>query len=237
MSGTPAFEKWAKGFSGCDGGNLNGEVWFCGIEWGLGKEHFIWDEMKTDCTSPPQEYKSAEENLSYQLNRKLMKLIAAMKGGSVSEYRNIAYNNPFPFHRKSNYFKLNLFPVACRSTSAEWTEELKVATGFSTKAQCLQWCRYNRFPTMRGWVEEGSPKLLVCYGSSYKDDFKEAFGFTGAKEYRETIEGLNLVWMRKKKTTLAIIPFLNFQKGLLNSDHLVGAFGKFLGTLLKRHDE
>ena len=33
---TKDFERWALGFSGCDGGNPNGSVWLCGIEFGGG---------------------------------------------------------------------------------------------------------------------------------------------------------------------------------------------------------
>jgi hypothetical protein len=32
------FTKWAKSLSGCDGGNLKSEYYFCGIEWGTGGE-------------------------------------------------------------------------------------------------------------------------------------------------------------------------------------------------------
>ncbi|HBD94970.1 MAG TPA: hypothetical protein DC057_12440, partial [Spirochaetia bacterium] len=32
-----SFQEWAKSFAGCDGGNINGQYWFCGIEPGCGK--------------------------------------------------------------------------------------------------------------------------------------------------------------------------------------------------------
>jgi hypothetical protein len=56
----PVFAKWATGFSGCNGGNLHGSVWFCGIEWGTGKEHMIIEEVKEDVSNPPQRYESSE---------------------------------------------------------------------------------------------------------------------------------------------------------------------------------
>jgi hypothetical protein len=236
MSVTPAFEKWAKGFSGCDGGNLKGEVWFCGIEWGLGKDHPIEEELKVDRSAVPQEYRSPEEILKYpNVGVRLIKLITAIRGGSVQDYHRVAYETPFPFDRQSQYFKINLFPVACKDTRAIWGEALKANTGFPTKADCLQWCRQNRFPEMRGWVEKGKPKLIVGFGARWEPDFRNAFGFTTAKGSTETIEeGLNLVWMRIGKTTLAIIPFLGWQGGLLSRDHSIQAFGKRLGVILKR---
>src|SRR3990172_9532296 len=60
---TPEFEKWARGFSGCDGGNPKGSIWLCGIEWGLGKEHSLEEELRTPVSEPPQIYKSSEDVL------------------------------------------------------------------------------------------------------------------------------------------------------------------------------
>lgn len=117
MGVTPAFERWSKGYSGCDGGNLKGEVWFCGIEWGLGKEHPIDEELKVDRSKVPQEYASSEVILKYpNVGIRLIKLITAMRGGSVQNYDYVARETPFPFHKRSQYFKLNLFPVACKDT-------------------------------------------------------------------------------------------------------------------------
>lgn|GEM_PF-457665 len=233
MSVTSAFEKWAKGFSGCDGGNLKGDVWFCGIEWGLGKDHPIDEELKADRSKPPQEYRSPEEILKYpNVGIRLIKLITAMRGGSVQEYSRIAFETPFPFHKQSQYFKLNLFPVACKDTQAPWTEALKEATGFPTKAECLQWCRRNRFPEMRFWVEKGKPKLIVGFGARWEADFRKAFGFGASKGTTETVEGQKLIWMQNDDSILAIIPFLGWQGGLLNRDDSIQAFGKRLAQIL-----
>src|SRR6266513_2843372 len=134
MKARQDFEKWAKGFSGCDGGNLNGSVWFCGIEWGTGKEHDLEIELKGSVSEPPQNYESADVNLQYPYNIKLMKLIAAMQGGSVANYRRVAYRTPFPFHRDSDFFKLNLFPVAFTKVDPRlWVDKYKHTTGLSTR--------------------------------------------------------------------------------------------------------
>jgi hypothetical protein len=242
MNVTKEFEKWAKGFSGCNGGNLHGALWFCGIEWGMGKDHEIGEELARNVSKPPQIYESAEDILKnattgkpYPYGIKLIKLITAIRGGSVSDYRRVASGTPFPFHRDSDFFQLNLFPVAFKEVDPQlWIDKYKTAIGLPTRDAYVRWCRENRFPQMRSWVEKGKPKLIVGIGAGRerKPDFKEAFGFTAAWENEETIEGKKLVWMRNGKAILAIIPFLGYQNGLLNTDQLVEAFGERLGAIL-----
>lgn len=49
MTITTDFGKWARGFSGCDGGDIGSHekqsIWYCGIEWGGGwHEKMLEDE-------------------------------------------------------------------------------------------------------------------------------------------------------------------------------------------------
>jgi hypothetical protein len=236
MNPTPAFAKWASGFSGCDGGNLRGSVWFCGIEWGAGQDHDLATELRHSVSSPPQLYESHEDVLRdrvsgkhYPCNVKLLKLIAAMRGQQVAEYRRVAQETPFPFHCDSDYFKLNLFPVAFQKVDPQlWNDKYKSATGLATREEYLEWCREHRFPQIRSWMALGQPKLVVGVGSSCKDDFRQAFGFMGA-ENKESIEGRPLFWMSKGETVLAVIPFLGPFR--LDSDKRLQAFGRRLGAL------
>jgi hypothetical protein len=233
MNVTQDFEKWAKGYSGCDGGNLHGSVWFCGIEWGTGTDHDLKAELRDSVSEPPQKYRALQDVLrdpisgkSHPYGVRLIKLITAMRLPA-------GYSEPFPFHRRSQFFKLNLFPVAFKEVDPQlWIDKYQTATGLATRDSYVQWCRENRFPQMRSWVEKGKPKLIVGIGAGKerKPDFKGAFGFTDAQENEETIEGKKLVWMRNGKAILAIIPFLGYQNGLLNSDQLVQTFGERLGA-------
>ena len=137
----------------------------------------------------------------------------------------------FPFHRESDFFQLNLYPIAFRKVDSHlWVDKYKAATGLSTRDEYLEWCRRNRFPEIRSWMERGRPKLIVGVGSSFQDDFRTAFGFHGG-ENEENIEGRTLAWMSNGSTFLAVIPFLGqFQ---LDSDRRLQAFGHRLGALMK----
>jgi hypothetical protein len=235
------FEKWATGFSGCDGGNLRGPIWFCGIEWGTGEDLDLETELRSSVSSPPQRYRCPEDlfrdpvsGRPYPFDAKLLKLIGAMRGDRVAEYKRVAYERPFPFHKDSKYFKLNLFPIPFRKVDPGlWTDKYKLLTGLPTRAAYLQWCRERRFPGIREWTELGQPRLVVGIGRSCTSDFRAAFGFTGP-ETRVTIADRELIWMSNGKAALAIIPFLGYQKGSLNSDNLLQAFGEHLGTILHR---
>jgi hypothetical protein len=232
MDSTQDFEKWAKGFSGCDGGNLSGSVWFCGIEWGAGEQHDLEKEVIESVSEPPQIYDTPDVILKYPYGIKLLKLITAMRGNAVSDYLNVADETPFPFHRDSDSFKLNLFPVAFKNVDPRlWVEKYSAITGIRTIEAYLEWCRKNRFPAIRSWMQRGEPKLVVGVGRSNESDFRMAFGFNG-RENVETIEGLKLVWLSNGKSILSVIPFLGYQRNLLNSDRLLQAFGKRLGGFL-----
>ncbi len=226
---TTQFEQWALGFSGCDGGNLSGSTWFCGIEWGTGKDHDIETEFSLSVTTPPQLYETPSEILNYPLGIKLIKLITAMRGGQVHDYRHVAFETPYPFHRDSQYFKMNLFPIAFRKVdTALWVDKYRAATGLATRDDYVTWCRANRFPKIRSWMERGQPKLIVGIGSSHAADFQSAFGFRGVGT-EETLEGRKLFWQSNGNAILAVIPFLGqFQ---LDSDRRIQAFGERIGAL------
>src|SRR3989441_7472260 len=179
MNPTIRFKTWGKGFSGCDGGNLHGSVWFCGIEWGAGKEHDLEQELNDSVSDPPQTYEAPEDivrdrdsGTPYPFGVKLAKLIAAMRGMAVCDYHRVIHEMPFPFHRRSDFFKLNLYPVAFRKVDAQlWVDKYKNATGLSTREEYLDWCRRNRFPEMRLWLERGRPKLIVGIGNYIQERF------------------------------------------------------------------
>jgi hypothetical protein len=239
MTVTQDFEKWANGFSGCDGGNLHAKVWFCGIEWGGEQGHPLERELGLSVSEPPQLYQTPGDILQWpHYGVRLMKLIAAIRGRSIADYEQIAYATPFPFHRDSDYFKLNLYPVAYRNLQGRrWPAHYCALTGIPTVEAYLQWCREHRFPRIRSWVERGQPKLIVGVGKGHRDDFLRAFGSSKPIQ-EECVEGFRFLRTEADagKSCLAIIPFLGHQRGCLNSDKGIQAVGQRLGVLLNADD-
>ena len=233
------FHSWIKGFSGCDGGDIGNpesrSVWVCGIEWGGGHtvDSLLNEVNSSDVNIPPMGYNEASENLKYPFNRNVMKLLAAVEGCPVRDYSSFAYQvKPF-IEGSQGYCKMNLYPVAFKDTNqVRWTENFAQLTGFKNKADYIQYCRSVRFPIMNSWVRQFKPKLIVCFGKTYVNDFKTAFLPSDVELRQESIEGRDLFWAYGYEGVLvAICPFPLNRYGLA-SDNQKQAFGSRIKELL-----
>lgn len=239
------FHKFALGFYGCDGGDLgspsNKSIWACGIEWGgredpATMEDFFRDEYKAEEYSKScPVYERWQHNLEYNYNWQLMKILSAIAGGNVGEYKKFAEEIK-PFTKGSaGYFKMNLYPLAFKDTSHEhWTEKLYKVTGFETKPQYIEWVQKNRFPVIRSWTEKYSPKLVLCTGITYKHEFYQAFGVNDPSRMKEEIiDERSLAYgVNKQGTLVAVIPFMvGSPYGLLKNTS-IQKFGQRIRELL-----
>lgn len=234
---SPQFSRWATGFAGCDGGDIGSpsapSIWFCGLEWGGGHdEKSLGEAISSPTEVVPYGYDHENENTSYIFNRQTMKLIAAMHGGDVKDYEKYVTTLK-PFVRgEAGFFKMNLFPIAFKSTDhGLWKTSFSKLTGIDSKQRYLEWCRKERFPVMRSWVDTYRPCVVICFGKSYGQDFKRAFSESDANFEREMIGNRELSWTRNENGTLiAICPFPVNRNGL-NSNALLQGFGSRLGSL------
>lgn len=246
------FAKWALGFSGCHGGNIgsvdNKSIWYCGIEWG-GE----WEEKELngifsdDVLQPPlgyedytdgnkQSHEAWETNVAWQFNWQTMKILSVIAGKELAEYKSFAREfQPFVKNSNTNYFKMNLYPLAFPSTvhSLCWSEGLSRATGFQNDNEYIDWIRKNRFPVMRNWVREYSPKLILCTGVSYFEDFKKAFIISDTNINEEIIDNKQLKWfINENKTLVVVIPFMTNRHGLIKNVS-ISKFGTRIAELLE----
>lgn len=218
------FSRWATGFSGCDGGDIGSQssksIWFCGIEWGGGHpadeyelSHNIFSE---NVDQPNDGYEEWTENIAYIFNWQAMKLLNAIHGGSVLEYKEFAKSNQ-PFVKGSKgFFKMNLYPLAFKNTSHElWKSGFANATGLASKSDYISWIKVNRFPILKSLVESHVPKLVVCVGKSYLTEFASVFSDNASEFKCEVIDGRELNWAVNKQGSLVIvIPFMVNRNGL-----------------------
>lgn len=236
------FERWAASFAGCDGGNLAGSIWLCGLEWGgdiTGEDLRSW--IRQPVEAPPASYTKdhRKECLSYPYNLKAIKLFRALKGRDAETPAEFL-DRERCFERDGDYFKLNLYPVPFTNTSPErWRSEFTSLTGLSSRHEYEEWCRQARFPQLRRWMQQGQPRLIVGTGISYSGRFLEAFGESGAK-LSSTFYVVNGRKLRIEHsrvnggaTLLAAIYFLGGRHGL-NSDASILATGRELAQLLSR---
>lgn len=238
MTISEKFKTWGLGFSGCDGGDLgtaeNPSIWICGIEWGGGHTaEGLVSSMSEDLTTPPRGYESWEENLTYIFNWQVMKLLSVINGGAFSEYKMFAQTiKPF-VNGESGYFKMNLYPIGFKDTSqARWHEKFSEITGFKDKSDYLAWCSKFRLPKIREWTERAKPKLILCLGKTYLDDFKVAFHDAGKELYHEVIDGRDLYWdFNDQGSLVAVIPFMVNRYGLVKNVS-IQKFGNRISELL-----
>lgn len=216
-------------FDGCEGSDPGSpqapSIWLFGIEPG----YSLKDQARVaNGDSIADEDYSVDRQLTWPFNRNAFKLFAAMEGRPVTEYREFARARQ-PFVKGSKgYFKGNLFPYACRNTR-EWTEEVARETGLADKSAYQQWCRENRWPVIRQWVEKYRPKVFigVGVGKDFRQDFASAvFGRTDVLEplsFRAHGRELNLYHYAESGKRLVVIPHLS--RGLTSHEGLQNAGG------------
>ena len=244
MAVKQTFAKWATSYSGCDGGQPNESIWFCGIEWGLGSKNdpanYYSKEFPGEIEKPQDSFESLKDpkgHLSYNFGRILTKLYTAIQTGTVEGYQEMAEKL---YSENTDILKLNLYPVSFPNESDHLWEEygLERITGLPSKPVYRMWCYFHRFPVFRKLVNEAKPRLIVCAGTTYVESFFSCFGDSRQIEHihKENIVAISekngkartLYWSSlSPETKLAVVPFFGGRYGL-NSDALIEQFGRRL---------
>lgn len=234
------FKRWALNFGSCDGGDIgspkNPSIWLCGLEWGGGfKEEELQNIFKNNDLKIPAIYEDCKENLKYQFNIKAIKLLAAING----EENHVKFNETFkPFSRGGKgYFKMNLYPLSFKDTNHNrWTEAISKETGFKDKDEYIKWIRLNRFPIFSSWAKEYRPKIIICTGISYKDDFIVAFGDQNTQLQERNFKDYKKFFYFKNSygALVVIIYFLGGRHGL-KSDEEIRRTGKEIAKIYEAY--
>ena len=225
-------KKWAYSFSGCDGGDINADIWLCGIEWGY-KDATSEQRNNYYKTGLLEEIKNGafELNRSYdmfndtapQFNLKAKKLYTAITG-----------------KEQGKLLKLNLSPIAFREDdNSLWNNDIINATGYETKESFIK--DLNNLNRFQAITDEHKPKLIICTGVTHKNNFiKSFFGdkkidfthseITAKSEVNQRVR--NFYYTKHDGTLLVVIPFLGWRISELNSDYLIQEVGDKIKNLL-----
>ena len=233
---------WACSLSGCDGGNLNAPIWISGIEWGGGDEEYYTKQLPEEIENgkyTPGKIYNWKDSLKYKYGISLAKLIASYNGFDISEYKNFVDRCS-----GNEIFKLNLYPIAFKSTTDDAWEKynLPELIGFQEKNLFKTWCFLHRFPKIANMVKKYSPKIIICTGVDYLNDFFSCYA--GHIDIETPINYLEiqpasesnshkrrLYWSKiNKNTTLCVVPFFSGVYGL-NSDDILQKFGHELRNI------
>jgi hypothetical protein len=238
---------WACSFSGCDGGNVDADIWLCGIEWGGGSDIGYYNKKL------PEQLKNGKvdvsltnfdwnDSLSYTYGRSFAKLYNSIKGGKVEDYKQVSNLEG------NELFKLNLYPIAFDSTNHTlWHKNnMPALTGFDNKYIFNTWCFFNRFPFFTQLTKKHKPELIIGTGVDYLRDF--LMFFAGDEKVSKLNSGLITpiseankydrvyYWVRiDSNTLLVIIPFFSGRYGL-NSNYLLQEMGARIKLLLNNKE-
>jgi hypothetical protein len=232
---TEVFAKWVRGFSGCDGGNLDGKIWICGIEYGGGDdEKSIAQELLKDVSLPPLPRKNHKDYLDYPYNRAILKILCSLSGfsGSYTDF----FSEKKCFTPDSDYFKLNLYPLGFRAIEPSlWQECHAKLTGLETKDAYKRCCERLRFPWLNNLISRHEPALVLCTGTSYREQFFAAFSH-GEHPAVDRRAGKPIAYTvtNQGKTLVAVTYFPSGPHGL-NSNQKLSDAGRVLGQLLSEH--
>jgi len=238
-------KEWVCSFSGCDGGNVDADIWLCGIEWGSASngdyyEKWLPEELVKGNVELSLTKFDWRESLGYPYGRSFAKLYTSIKGGKVENYKKVSDLEG------SELFKLNLYPIAFDSTSHELWHKNKMTEliGFENKYLFNVWCFFNRFPFFSKLRKKHNPKLIIGTGVDYLRDF--LMFFAGNENINKLCSGSITpesaanktdriyYWVRlDSDTLLVVIPFFSGRYGL-NSNYLLQEMGERISQLLKK---
>ncbi len=239
--------EWVTSFSGCDGGNPTAKTWACGIEWGFSAtedvkdldsfyKNYYQNELKEEINKGKFIFKNDfydwKDSFTYPYGKNVAKLYTAIYSDmDIYEYENFINAN-IETH-KNDLFKLNLYPIAFNSTDDSLWRKYKVqdTLGFPDKASFNAWCATNRFPVFAEKVNEHKPRLIICTGVTYLNDFYNCFIGQGDKSYITSFQLTDnsdtnkhprtcYKVIKNNQTAMFVIPFFSGSYGL-NSSTLI----------------
>ncbi|MCO4089981.1 MAG: hypothetical protein HEQ17_14015 [Limnohabitans sp.] len=225
-------------FAGCDsdevaaGSPATPSIWVLGIEHGT----FNSRHEEASGVGPEDDSYSIEMQLRWPYNKKAFKLLASMHGYMVDRFLEFATTHQ-PFVKgRSGFFKGNLYPFACHDVSS-WPERAVKATGTPDKNEYIRWCHEHRLPTIRNWIDEYQPRVIIGVGISCRSDFSKAV-FGQEVELREKILDINghqkrLFHFTQGWRKLVVIPHFSGAYGL-NSNASLQEAGKFINEIMQQ---
>lgn len=226
---TPVFEKYAlEKYYGCDGDERQAGTPMNRSTWVFGIEHGTFKSVHDDDLDPTDDVTySIGTQKSFPYNVNLFKLLAVMEGHSARDWEGFAQERQPFVVGVDGYFKGNIYPIACNNVH-EWNDKQIGQTRFVHKTQYVRWRAEKRLPTIRRWVNEHQPKLIIAMGASYRADFGCAmFGEVVKFQRQNFFENKYLYTFEKEGIPLIVLPHFSGASGL-NSFASIEAAGQFI---------
>ena len=241
MEATAEFKEYALSkFSGSEtdteaaGSPRAPSIWCFGVEHGA---HKGWEDESPGIRERESQYcgsHSIERQMKWPYNRGLFKLLAAIHGRAVEDYREFAYERQ-PFARnRPGFFKGNLYPYSFRR-AADYTEQARREIGMPTRDAYYAWCDKYRIPEIHKWFEEHRPRVFIGIGTLCKDEFAAAVFGEAAELSRKVIavngREKNLFSRVDGWRKLVVVPHFSGKYGLNNNQSIQEA-GEYIASIM-----
>tara|TARA_R110002110_G_scaffold109604_2_gene273304 strand:- start:109 stop:879 length:771 start_codon:yes stop_codon:yes gene_type:complete len=211
-------------FLGCDGGNINAEIWFCGVEFGGTPK-----EMNTYYENHVKHYVKDKLEIPFRENYEGKYLKSKFDRYLTAMYLILLENYSFDktvdsividdflknklYNKNSKSFKLNLFPIAKKDVS--WDKEIEEKLNINRDVYYSSMFK-GRSKFFQDIISKYQPKTIICFSpTNHSDYFIKAFlkdrkllefkfdYFTDRNNKEHLIKII-----RHKKTQYIIMPFL-----------------------------
>lgn len=215
---TEKFKNTALSFAGCDGGNLQSEIWFCGLEWG-GAQREQLDPAIDENNIYSWSHDEFDGSWLAQYNQKICWFLWY--------FHNLEWNNGensgifvkrhhILYSQKENGigFKMNMLPIGFPNRkSINWNETLQQLTGLNSFEEYRKWCIIHRGELFRKIVRKYQPKVIVCTGITEVNNFMQFF--TCNTEYQtNTTEQYKFYYTKYENTLICVVPFFGSPSGI-----------------------
>lgn len=235
MNGTVSLEALKRFLAtpaGCEGGNISGNNWLFGIEYG-GKatvEHYHNPKINKGHKSRGRGEIGTFIN-KYPYNQRIAKLEAVIHGWKIEDYTRFAIEVGMA-SKEGEYYLGNLGAIGFRYDDEESFRPIGEFLGLASKKELKEIEIGIRSPIFRGWLVEYNPNCICCFGTSNGSRFTQVF--TGEKAYADHWSKLDRSWyyhdvINQGKTNLFILPHPSAGGGWgLSSHHKIQTFGDMI---------
>lgn len=215
---TEKFKHTALSFAGCDGGNLNSDVWFCGLEWGGSQRNELDPAVDRDNL-----YSWSDEDFigswTAQYNQKICWFLwyfFNLEWHHGENSTTFVKRHHILYSEKEDGigFKMNMLPIGFPNRNQiDWNETLQSLTGLSTFDKYREWCVVNRGEFFRKQILTYRPSVIVCTGISEVNNFVRFFTGRSTSIYSSN-PSLKIAYAQFEDTLICICPFFGGASGI-----------------------
>lgn len=233
-----SFESVARSFYGCDGGNLQSKIWFCGLEWGGDLQWPEGQEGKALITQG-EDYGYQNESLHWVdycdnvswsegfgdglangVNQKICWFLNYYLGlDRTDSYQYVPFvqQHEICFNTENGLgFKMNLFPLNAQKHDHQWDQYRAQYTGCMDRASYESWCIQHRGEFFRSLVAEHNPEVIIATGKTHAHKFMHFFGVPFESMTEVAGQEITIAYCKLpySDTYLVISPFFGGASGI-----------------------